>query len=290
MTDLSATEEHRIALEHIPSSRLRSNLNLSLLIISFFAMLPLHLLLYPLGRRIWRPYATVWFRIACRLFGMRIRVKGQQTTDRPALLVSNHISYLDIPLFGAVTNATFISRADVANWPIFGFLAKITNTVFIERTPSKIRAQRQLLANRLNKGQTLLLFAEGTSTRGAEVLPFKSALFGVMDVLPKDNPLTIQPISIAYVRMRGRTDASLNDIQRVLYGWYGDMELVPHLKAALGLRGVEVEVTFHEPQSAHDFDNRKELAAYSHGQVRKGLALSLRPSDTDSNAEIKKSA
>ncbi len=274
MSEPSATQEHRSASQATAYSRARAASRLVLLTLSFAIMLPPYLLIFvTASRRIWRPYAAVWFRIASRLFGIRYRVKGRQTRQQPALLVSNHVSYLDIPLFGAVTNGTFISRADVADWPLFGFLAKISDTTFIERIPAKVRLHRQQLAERLEKGQTLMLFAEGSTSNGAEVLPFKSALFSVADAIDEDMALTIQPVTIAYIRMRD--GAPLNGGQRSLYGWYGDMELVPHIKTVLGLKGVEVEITFHEPITAESFANRKELAAFCQQQVALGLKQSL---------------
>ncbi len=274
MSEPSATEEHYLASQAIPYSRTRAASRLILLALSFAIMLPPYLLIFvTASRRIWRPYAAVWFHIASRLFGIRFRVKGQRTRQRPALLVSNHVSYLDIPLFGAVSNATFISRADVADWPLFGFLAKISDTTFIERIPAKVRLHREQLLERLEKGQTLMLFAEGSTSNGADVLPFKSALFSVADTIQDDIPLVVQPVTIAYTRMRD--GAPLDDVLRALYGWYGDMELVPHIKTVLGLKGAEVEITFHDPVSAEDFTDRKELAAFCQQQVAMGLKRSL---------------
>ncbi len=277
MNETTATEEHRIASQAIAYSRTRAVTRLTFLVLSFAIMLPPYLLIFPLSRKIWRPYAAVWFHIASRLFGIRFRVKGQQTRQQPALLVANHISYLDIPLFGAVTNSTFISRADLAHWPLFGFLAKISDTTFIERIPAKVRLHRQQLAERLEKGQTLMLFAEGSTSNGAEVLPFKSALFSVADAVHEDITITIQPVSIAYTRMRDGTP--LDGMLRSLYSWHGDMELVPHIKAVLGLQGAEVEITFHDPVTAEAFADRKALAAFCQQQVAMGLKQSLNSED-----------
>jgi 1-acyl-sn-glycerol-3-phosphate acyltransferase len=274
MSEASATQEHQIASQAVPHSRVRAIIRLVLLFLSLAIMLlPYLLIFYTMSRRVWRPYAAVWFRIASRLFGLRIRVKGQQTQQRPALLVANHVSYLDIPLYGAVSSATFISRADVAHWPLFGFLAKISDTTFIERIPAKVRLHRKQLIERLEKGQTLIMFAEGSTSNGASVLPFKSSLFSVADAIEGDSPLTIQPITIAYTQMSDGT--LLDGALRALYGWYGDMELVPHIKTALGLVGAEVEITFHDPVVATDFADRKELAAYCQQQVAEGLQQSL---------------
>ena len=284
MTDQTptATAEHAQALQLHSPSRLRSLFNLGLFGGSLLICLPLYLLVYPLGHRVRRPFSGLWFRIASRSAGLRVRTVGRQVTERPALLVANHVSYLDIPLLGGVTDATFVSKADVASWPVFGFLAKVANTVFIERVPARARAQKAELAARLDSGEPLILFPEGTSTSGAEVLPFKSALFGVADALPEGRELLVQPVSVAYARLSdGRP---LKGVLRALYGWYGDMTLAPHLVAAMGLPGVEVEVTFHPPLKSADFADRKALAAHCQAMVAAGLAASLAQTPPDQAA------
>ncbi|CCQ72531.1 1-acyl-sn-glycerol-3-phosphate acyltransferase [Magnetospira sp. QH-2] len=273
MTEPTATAEHHQALEVLPASAAKSIFNLSLFGLSLLICLPVYGLLYPLGRTVRRGITGFWFRIACRLCGLRLTVKGKQTNARPTLLVSNHISYLDIPVLGAVTNATFVSKSDVASWPVFGFLARIAGTVFIERVPARVRSQRQELSDRLLSGEPLILFPEGTSTRGAHVLPFKSALFGVAQALPEGQDLTVQPLSIAYVRLSD--GMPLRGLLQALYGWYGDMTLGPHLKAVMGLPGAQVEVTFHKPIAVSGLQDRKALAAQCQQQVALGLAESL---------------
>ncbi|GAB6052000.1 lysophospholipid acyltransferase family protein [Magnetospira thiophila] len=272
MTPASAMAEHAQALTDLPPSGNGSRLRMGLFALSLAVCLPVYLLLYPFGRRVRRPFSRFWFGLACRICRLRLVVRGQQASGRPLLLVSNHVSYLDIPLLGAVTDASFISKADVAGWPVFGFLARIADTVFIERNPARAKVQRQQLADRLLGGEPLILFPEGTSSRGAEVLPFKSALFGVAQVLPESADLLIQPVTIAYVSLAdGRP---LEGVLQALYGWYGDMDLGPHLKAVMGLPGARVEVTFHPPLSASAAGDRKALAAQCQQQVAAGLARS----------------
>ncbi|MEJ1495148.1 MAG: lysophospholipid acyltransferase family protein [Candidatus Sedimenticola sp. (ex Thyasira tokunagai)] len=274
MSRESATAEHQQAVLERPPSRGRSAANLFLLLFSLGVMLPPYLLIYPLGRGIRRPYAAVWYRIACRLAGVRYRVEGEPTRDMSVLLVANHVSYLDIPLLGALTNASFISKSEVSSWPLFGFLAKIADTLFIERIPTRAKLQSRRIAERLDGGESMILFAEGTSSPGDTVLPFKSALFGVVDILPEQLPLTVQPVTLAYTRFFN--GEPLLESDRALYGWYGDMELLPHLRAVMGLQGVEVVVTFHSALPAQTFENRKLLAMHCHQQVARGLEHSLK--------------
>ncbi len=273
MRDGSATADHGRALGDSPSSKVRISYRLLLFGLSLAVCLPVYLLLFPLGRPVRRPFAGFWYRLVGRIIGLEVVVRGSQAEDRPLLLVSNHVSYLDIPLLGGVTDAAFISKAEVRDWPLFGFLARISCSVFIERVPAKARAQREELAHRLMDGEPLILFAEGTSSRGAEVLPFKSALFGVTDALPDGSRLMVQPMTIAYARLAdGRP---IQGLRHALYGWYGDMTLMPHFLAVFGQKGATVEITFHPPMEARTFANRKALAQATREQVAGGLKASL---------------
>src|ERR1700722_15146021 len=116
----------------------------------------------------------LYHRFLLRLFGMRVRVHGAMAPTQPILFVANHTSYLDILVLNALIPAAFVAKAEVAGWPLIGLLAKLQHTVFIERRASRAGDQRDILARHLEKGQSLILFPEGTSSDGINVLPFKS--------------------------------------------------------------------------------------------------------------------
>ncbi len=138
----------------------------------------------------------------------------------------------------------FVAKSDVAKWPIFGFLAKVQNTVFIERRSTQISTQRNHLRERLAAGQSLIVFPEGTSSDGLEVLPFKSALFSVVEEAGADIPVTVQPISVVCTELDGMP---LTRSLRPLYSWYGDMELAGHLWNVFWRGHFTVDVTFQCP-------------------------------------------
>ena len=99
----------------------------------------------------------------------------------PTLYVVNHTSYLDIPILGSIIPSAFVSKAEVADWPFFGILAKLQQTVFIERRASRVGEQRNQLRQHLEKGESLILFPEGTSSIGLTALPFKSSFFSTVE-------------------------------------------------------------------------------------------------------------
>jgi 1-acyl-sn-glycerol-3-phosphate acyltransferase len=190
--------------------------------------------------------------------------------SRPILFVANHCSYSDITVLGSVIAGSFIAKAEVAGWPLFGYLAKLQNTVFIDRAGIKAREQRDGLINRLAAGDSLILFPEGTSHDGNHVLPFKSALFSVaQQKLENGRTIKIQPVSIAYTQLDG---IPAGRALKPYFAWYGDMELVSHMWELAGLGLITVEVVFHPAVEMSAFGSRKSLAVHCHQQVSAGVA------------------
>ena len=210
----------------------------------------------------------LFHRVMLGILGFRVRVAGQRATTTPVLYVANHASYLDIPVLGALIPAAFVAKAEVAQWPLFGFLSKLQNTIFIERRSSRSSEQRDQLRTHLEKGQSLILFPEGTSSDGAGVLPFKSSLFGMVDQTFADRAIAIQPISITCTAMDG---LPLTRAYRPYYAWYGDMTLADHLWKVFKLGHFTVDVVFHEPVAPAVCADRKALALYCQKQVAQGV-------------------
>lgn len=214
----------------------------------------------------------VWHRIACAILKVRVEIRGTPVRDGPCLYVCNHISWLDIPVLGSRLRTGFIAKEEVAGWGLFGTLAKLQRTVFVARQRrGQTAAQADQIRSRFAEGGRLVLFAEGTSTDGCRVLPFKSALFSVaQQTEPEDRPLPVQPVSLAYTRLNG---LPLNRTQRLKIAWIGDMDLVPHFLAFLSIGRVTAVVQFHPPVTLAELGNRKLLAEATHRRVARGVAL-----------------
>jgi lyso-ornithine lipid O-acyltransferase len=211
-----------------------------------------------------------WHRGCCAIFGLEIRTFGAPALTGGTLYVANHVSYLDIAVLGSVLNVPFVAKSEVASWPMIGLIGRLGQTLFVDRRSGRAAAQRDSLAARLAAGERLILFAEGTSSSGDRVLPFKSALFAALVPSAAGQAIQMQPITIAYPRFRG--GLGIGHGLRPLYAWYGDMTLLPHIWAALGLPGAEVEVRFHQPVPAAAFTSRKALARHAEQEVANGLA------------------
>lgn len=229
------------------------------------------------GLRLHRPYTRrlpyFYHRSCCRIFGFRLIQIGKISDQRPTLFVSNHTSYLDITMLSAlIPGVSLISKAEVKDWPFFGRLARLQETVFIERRTSRTSHHRDAIHERLKKGDQLVLFPEGTSNDGNRVLRFKSALLSVAEEKVDGQSLTIQPVSIAYTHLDG---IPLGRLFRPYYAWYGGMELAPHFLEMAGLGNATIVVQFHRPVTVEAFGSRKELADACGKVVAEGVAAAI---------------
>ncbi len=224
-----------------------------------------------LGRPWVASFPRFYHRSCCRILGLRVRRIGRPINARPVLFASNHISYLDITVLGALLPVSFIAKNEVAGWPLFGWLARLQRSVFVDRQVRSTPQQRDSIAGRLAAGDALVLFPEGTSGDGNRTLPFKSALFSVAATAASD-PVTVQPVSIAYTKLDGMP---IGRRFRPLFAWYGSMALAPHLWTVLGLGTIEIVVEFHPPTTLAECGSRKTLARYCEEHVASGLATAL---------------
>jgi 1-acyl-sn-glycerol-3-phosphate acyltransferase len=210
----------------------------------------------------WMP--VIYHRLICVILGIKVRVYGERSSVIPTLYVCNHVSYLDIEVLGSLIPGSFVAKAEVATWPFFSTLAKAQRTIFIERRSGKTSTSRDEMMNRLNTGDNLMLFPEGTSSDGTRVLPFHSALFGVAQLRRGDRPITVQSVAIAYTRLDG---IPLGRYWRPLFAWFGDLDLVPHLWQMVCLGETEAVVTFFPPVDIDKLGDRKKLAEYCFREV-----------------------
>jgi lyso-ornithine lipid O-acyltransferase len=243
-----------------------------------FAAMPVQLVLLVLKSPATRRFPVAYHRLCCRILGIKLRFEGAPSSDRPLLFVANHSSYLDIEILGAAVEGCFVSKAEVAGWPLFGWLAKLQRTVFVERADRAGAArQRDEIRRRLKVGDNLILFPEGTSGDGVHLLPFKSALFSAAD----GEAVRVQPVSVAYQLLDG---IPLGRFYRPFFAWYGDMSMAPHLWKFLGMGQLTVVIQFHAPVRPADFGSRKLLAEHCRAAIAQGLALALAGRSSETGA------
>jgi len=233
-------------------------------------LIPLQMLGIHFGWTIIHHLPVLFHRILLRLFNVRVIEKGTPPGDAPTLVVANHVSWLDIPVIGSTHPLSFIAKSEVEGWPVVGLFARLQRSVFIDRQRRKSTAEvNDELAHRLVKGEVIVLFAEGTTSDGNRLLPFRSSLVGAAQAaLMHDSveQVFLQPLAISYVRRNG---LPITRRDRPFIAWYGDMDLAPHLKLFLEGHPVDVAVTWGEPIPFNG--NRKEATAAAESAVRKAL-------------------
>jgi 1-acyl-sn-glycerol-3-phosphate acyltransferase len=227
-----------------------------------------------------RSFPHRYHKFLCKLFGIRVTVIGTPVQDKGVLMIGNHTSYFDILVLSSVAKVSFVAKSEVQTWPFFSTLARLQQTVFVERTRrSQTGEARDQIRDRVLQGDALILFPEGTSSDGNCVLPFKSALMGAAEATigtdADGNPIhvPVQPVSVAYVGLYGMP---MGRESRPLFAWYGDMDLVPHLVEAVKTGPIDVVVEFHQPITVDQVGGRKKLAAVTEAIVREGQTRALR--------------
>jgi len=249
-------------------SRLRAIRRLTLFVLWALLVAPPQWILLKLGYRRWQALPRRFHRVTCRILGLQVQVRGRLSRKRPTLFVCNHMSYLDIPVLGGVLEGSFVAKSEVDTWPGFGWLSRLQKTVFINRKQGSTADQRDSLLGRLEAGDSLILFPEGTSSDGNRLLPFKSALFAVANLEVDGEPITIQPVSVSVTHLDG---IPLGRWLRPYYAWYGDMPLAAHVFEMAGLGRLRVVVQAHPPMTIKDFASRKALANAAWETVAAGV-------------------
>lgn len=223
-----------------------------------------------------RTIPMLYHRIVCATLGIRRVVRGTPPKGTAMLIVANHVSWLDICVLSSLMPLSFIAKSEVGTWPVVSLLARLQRTVFIDRTRRTDTFRTNgAVAERLQAGDAIVLFAEGTTGDGTRVLPFRSALVGAArQALASEGTreVVLQPLAITYVRRDGlpvlRGDAP--DI-----AWHGDMELAPHLKGILSGGAIDVQIAWGDPIPFDATTSRKDATRQAEDQVRANVREAL---------------
>lgn len=175
-----------------------------------------------------------------------MRVSASGSLPDSGLIVSNHLSYLDILFYAAVMPCIFVSKSEVLSWPVFGLLARCGGTIFVRRDrAASVDDVSSRMREALAAGIPIVLFPEGTSTDGSKVLPFFTALFEPAVQLGAP----ISSAAIAY---------TLDNAIEADLCYYGDITFFPHLLNTMGRRGIHGRIQIED--GGDTFENRKVAA------------------------------
>lgn len=197
-----------------------------------------------------------WQGMGCRwaLAYLRCQVTVQGAVPSRGMLVANHQGYMDILVLGSLDPTSFVAKAEIRWWPIFGLFSWWAGTIFLERrNKTALKGPLHETIRRLEEGGRVVVFPEGTDSDGTGLLPFHSSFFeaAVRTQCP------VIPVSIRY------SAPGVTCGEEVIY--WKDRRFLPHLIRLLGVRGIRAQVRFGEPMEAGD--DRKKLAKRMHARV-----------------------
>jgi lyso-ornithine lipid O-acyltransferase len=257
------------------------NVRAFLVLVTFFAftlpLMPLQLLFVRTGSRFARAFPHWYHRQVCRIIGVRLNVDGEVADSQGVLIVSNHVSWLDITVLSAVAPVSFVAKREVATWPFVKWLAKLQRSVFVDRERrSEVGTKANEILDRLEAGDHVVFFAEGTSSDGNRVVPFRTALFAAVKPpggAPMGANVSVQTLALTYTRLHG---LPLGRRGRPQVAWYGDMDMAGHAWKLLGLGPLDADIRIGPPVPLDDFPDRKALARYAETKVRTDVVALLR--------------
>lgn len=253
----------------MPVSSLKAYFRLLLMCVCIVACYPFAAVAKKLRKYILRDHIA---RFCCKLLlwvaGVRVEVYGKISGERPLLLVTNHVSYMDVLILASLAPVRFTPKSEIAAWPVIGGICRLMDAVFVDRRPESILEVKRALQSTLERNEVLCLFPEATTGNGIHMHPFKPSFFSLAEEKIDGEPLHVQPAAIAYRRIHR---LPIDRTQWPKIAWYGDMELVPHLLQFLELSRVDVQVIFLPP--AEQGTDRKAMAAACQESISKAIDI-----------------
>lgn len=251
------------------SSHFRASIRTFFIVCWVLLLFPPTLLFYVMRLSTLRAHVVqLYYRGMCLILGIRSHVEGKLANVRPLLMVSNHASYLDVFILGALTRVSFTPKREVRSWPVIGFLCVLADCVFVERKPSHMQEARDGMQKRLSSGKTVCIFPEGTTNNGYEVASFKSGFFSLTEQV--DMP--VQPITITYNKLAG---APISPAISDHVAWVGEATFFDHFWRFLGYKSLDVSLYIHPLQHAKDFADRKVLSLQCETLIRAQLEVAM---------------
>ena len=241
-----------LSIARVDRTHPRAWFRVALIALGLIALLPLHGLWRLFGA--YSPWPTKFLQWAGKSAGADVTVRGTPL-KKNVLFIANHVSWLDILVLAGKSGSAFVARADMAPWPVIGWMATLNNSVYVAREQRlDVGTQALAMKTALETGQPLTLFPEGTTGNGRELLPFRSSL--VASVAPPPQGISIQPVAIDY----GPAAPEI--------AWIDDEPVGINALRVMSRPGrLAVTLHFMEPLDHADFADRKAIAAHSRDAI-----------------------
>ena len=206
----------------------------------------------------------IFHKFLLKILGIRLSIKGRPSERKPLILIGNHCSYLDIIILGSVLPVCFVAKSEIKSWFLFGTLASLQNSIFIDRRNFKALDSLKKISKNLSSNFAIIIFPEGTTNNGKRVLKFRASLFKIFE---DDPTLGLQNFSLCYTHINSMP---LDNRMRPNIAWYGEMSLITHLKRLLNYSSIGAKLQFHPTIVPHGV-TRKIISEESREQVIKGI-------------------
>jgi 1-acyl-sn-glycerol-3-phosphate acyltransferase len=210
----------------------------------------------PSGRLHPQPVARWWSRKLLRILNLKLQIRGS-ALNGPRVTVANHVSWLDIPLLAAGGDYRFIAKSEIRSWPVAGWLADAAGTFYIRRGKGGARPLLERLVPHLISGGSVVLFPEGTTTAGDDVLPFHARLFAAA----VESGTDVQPVTLRYLPSADG---------RAVAPFIGDDDLLSHILRLLRESELRAELIYGESIASTTVE-RDELARIARQQIQQSL-------------------
>jgi 1-acyl-sn-glycerol-3-phosphate acyltransferase len=238
----------------------RASIGLAALALVSLLLAPVQWLANRLHWTIGHTIPMLWHRGLLKALHVRVHSHGAPTSDRPLLIVANHVSWLDISVVGSRTPLSFVAKAEVATWPAISVLADLARTVYVDRARrTETGKVGQAIAERLADGDAIVLFPEGTTGCGNRLLPFRTGLLGATReaiLRAGADHVICQPLAICYTHAGG---LPMGWAGRAIVSWPGAVELGPSVRSVIRARGIDVHLIWGHPIRSNGTTDRKQL-------------------------------
>jgi 1-acyl-sn-glycerol-3-phosphate acyltransferase len=234
-----------------------------------------------LGWRLGERIPVLFQRLLCAGLGVTVRQHGELVAEGRRLIVANHVSWLDIPVMGALAPMSFLAKKEIGEHPLGRELVAMQGVVYVDRGRRRcIPGVNARMAETMRAGSPVLLFAEATTGDGNRLMRFRSSHFEAIRLAAmsgNESPALIQPVYLHYSRLAGLPMARF---VRPRVAWYGDMTFMPHFYRYAGGGGATCDVYCGEPIRVTPDMHRKTAARLTEAAVRRlaAEARAVRPS------------